>query len=550
MALEQDVMVKKLVGSKISIFTVIALLSLPTLALLIYFLELRVQARFIPRVEVALQSQDVKLNGLDVAVMEHAEYLWRVPSLQEQIVKPHGVTRLDAFYIDKFEVKQQNYRRFLSWLALQGEKRYAFSHPSEPLNYIYQNPNTNHKILGRFEVSASGINFYAAYAYCQATGGSLPSIEQWMAAAAGTEGRSYPWGDEFIGDPWRYSDPLLNLASPLANRRASVTPRGVYDMGNGLSEWTLNMTADERFVQKGGNNYNRPFKLQALNFVERPAPADFSSKYTGFRCVYAAPRVANNANIRTFKFPWEGQTEALLIPAGVYGQGVPKNSYAPKLMTYLDRSSPQILKSFLSVPLANYPVAPLAFSKYEISRKEYRQFLRDPLARLGFYANKKEPIDHSYVPDNWQEQLKNSSMPVVGVDWWSAYAYAKWAGGRLPSEDEWLQAFGGNTKNPYSWGSIYMPGFSHARDLQVELFPIMPVAVRSNVKDVTPEGIVALGGNVSEWTSSVTFYDNSISMIVKGGNYQIPGDLGAHYSYNVKVPPNHRSDAIGIRVVF
>ncbi|MCH9665307.1 MAG: SUMF1/EgtB/PvdO family nonheme iron enzyme, partial [Gammaproteobacteria bacterium] len=176
-------MVKKLVSSKISIFTVIALLSLPTLALLIYFLELRVQARFIPRVEVALQSEDVKLNGLDIAVMEHAEYLWRVPSLQEQIVEPHGVARLNAFYIDKFEVNQQNYRRFLSWLALQGEQRYAFSHPSEPLNYTYQNPNANHKILGRFEVSASGINFYAAYAYCQATGGSLPSIEQWMAAA-------------------------------------------------------------------------------------------------------------------------------------------------------------------------------------------------------------------------------------------------------------------------------------------------------------------------------------------------------------------------------
>ncbi|MBE8182493.1 MAG: formylglycine-generating enzyme family protein [Candidatus Portiera sp.] len=541
-------MVRKL--SKSHNFVAYALLAFPVIALLIYFLELRIQARFIPRVEVALQTQQFHLNGLDNAVMKHAEYLWNTPSLQEQIKTSRAKVFLPAFYVDKFEVSQQNYRRFLSWLALQDYKRYSFSHPTEPLSYIYKNPHAKHKILGRFEISASGINFYAAYAYCQATGGSLPSIEQWMAVAAGTEGRSYPWGEDFIGDPWRYSDPLLNLAAPISNRKAAATPQGVFDIANGLSEWTLNMTDDGRFIQKGGNNYNRPFMLQALNFIERPAPAEFSSKYNGFRCVYKASPNSKNPPNKQIKFTWEEQVTAILIPAGNYVQGAPENSYVPKLIAYSDRSNPNTLRSFLLVPLTNSPTAPLAFSKYEISRLEYRQFLRDPLARMGFYANKKQPKGHSYLPDNWDSQTSNISLPVVGVDWWSAYAYAKWAGGRLPSEDEWLQAFSGDAKRPYSWGNTYMPGFAHVRDRQAQIFPESPIPSKSEVKDTTPAGIVSLGGNVSEWTNSVTFYDNGINIIVKGGNYKIPGDLGTHYSYNAKVPPNHRSDVIGIRVVF
>lgn len=534
-----------------SLLSAVGLLILPLAALLIYFLELRMQTRFIPRVEVDLESYERSLSGLDQAVANHANYLWRVPQLRNQLAKQKGVAQLPSFYIDKFEVNQRNYRKFLGWLALQPlEKRFSYAHPSEPVGYTYNNPNSEHKILGRLDISASGITFYAAYSYCQAAGGSLPSVEQWMAAAGGAEGRSYPWGEDFIGDPWRYSDPLLNLAAPLDNRRMNITPQKVFDMGNGLSEWTLNSTADGRFIQKGGNNYNRPFMLQSLNFIERPAPTDFSSKYNGFRCVYDTTASVSKATKKT-KFPWQGEADAVLIKGGSFPLSVTSNSYAPKLMTYLDKSTPDVIRSFLSVPLSTSAGdSVVAFSKYEISCADYRRFLRDPLVRLGFYANKNQPKSHSYIPDNWQEQLANPKLPVVGIDWWSAYTYAKWAGGRLPSEQEWLRVFGGTEKNPYSWGKEYKSGLAHVRDKNAGIFPETPVEVKSETEDVTTDGIVALGGNISEWTNTVAFYDNSINMIVKGGNYKFPGNLGAHYSYDAQVPPNHRSDVIGIRVVF
>jgi formylglycine-generating enzyme required for sulfatase activity len=44
-----------------------------------------------------------------------------------------------------------------------------------------------------------------------------------------------------------------------------------------------------------------------------------------------------------------------------------------------------------------------------------------------------------------------ASTPVLGVSWFEAYAYCKWAGRRLPSSGEWLEA-AGMSANPYSWG--------------------------------------------------------------------------------------------------
>lgn len=524
----------------------LSLLALPLMAIAVYVVFLRVQAQLIERIALSVPRAAVPLSGLDLAVAEHVNYIWRNEAIKQQMIASTTSVPVEDFYMDKYEVTQRQYRKFLNWYALHADDARPYLHDAQPVDYQFANPHGRHSILGRLDVAAAGVSFYEAYAYCRLAGGNLPNRGQWFAAAAGKESRSYPWGEEFVGTAWRYSDPLLNLAAPVQQRAQNVSPDGIYDLGNGLSEWTLDIIEDGRTLLRGGNSYNRPYPIHALNFIERPAPLAFRSKYTGFRCVY--PSVPQDQRASYRKAPWGEDTEVVPIEGGDYLLGISARHYTPKLLSRLTVIDPAAFKTFLTArPPQDREVK---LSKYEISRTQYRSFLRDPFARLGFYANEKEPRVHSYVPVAWTEQLRQPDLPVVGIDWWSAYAFAKWAGGRLPTEREWLYAFGGAKRQPYPWGDAYQNGAAQVRDVANDYLPEVPLPIREALADQTASGFIAMAGNISEWTSSVTPYSHGIKIIVKGGNYRLPGARAAHYGYNAKVPPDHRSDVIGMRVLF
>jgi formylglycine-generating enzyme required for sulfatase activity len=108
---------------------------------------------------------------------------------------------LEAFWIDRYEVTNAQYAEFLN--ATQGDQGRCGGYicadvkaenPDSHLlyqegRYVAERGYENHPV--------TEVSWYGAKAYCEHYGKRLPSEAEWEKAARGTEGATYPWGEEF-----------------------------------------------------------------------------------------------------------------------------------------------------------------------------------------------------------------------------------------------------------------------------------------------------------------------------------------------------------------
>ncbi len=107
-----------------------------------------------------------------------------------------------------------------------------------------------------------------------------------------------------------------------------------------------------------------------------------------------------------------------------------------------------------SFPMHVVYVSPFLIDKYEVSNEEYRKFV-EHVSKTGDSSmeHPSAPPLKQHKPEGWNNaSLSQDNQPVVGVDWFDAYAYAKWIGKRLPTEAEWEKAARGMDAFKYPWG--------------------------------------------------------------------------------------------------
>lgn len=193
--------------------------------------------------------------------------------------------------------------------------------------------------------------------------------------------------------------------------------------------------------------------------------------------------------------------DMVLIPAGPFIMGIDgiKREQRPSHKVYVD---------------AFY------IDRYEVTNAQYYEFL-DYIKKTNDHSKclEYEPLNKDHKPLKWEKDYYNHpEYPVVRVDWFDAYAYAAWAGKRLPTEAEWEKAARGTDERKWPWGNEWNPEKCSTGD---------PEPIGSYEEGKSPYGCYDMSGSVAEWCADwgdMRYYRKSPKRNPKGpekGNKKI-----------------------------
>ncbi len=204
---------------------------------------------------------------------------WQMKGLHDYEVE------VNPFFIDAAEVSNAQFKQFLESSGYR---------PEHAENFLKHWPNG--KMPSELaEHPVVYVDIDDARAYAKWAGKRLPTEPEWHLAAQGTDGRIWPWGNEF--DPNKCNT-TGDRTLPVHSCPEGRSPYGCYHMAGNVWEWTESCRDDghTRFIIIRGGSY---FNAEGSDWYVQggPKPCNHHTKFIrmwpgldrcstiGFRCV-------------------------------------------------------------------------------------------------------------------------------------------------------------------------------------------------------------------------------------------------------------------------
>jgi len=461
---------------------------------------------------------------------------------------------LDAFYMDKHEVTNALYKTCVdagACISLQVASYEAYA--NYPVVYVDWNQ---------------------AQVFCEWREASLPTAAQWEKAARGTDGRTYPWGDDFDGNNLNYCDRNCSAVwqdysyddgyaatAPVGSYESGQSPYGIYDMAGNVWEWVDDWDTDQYRVIRGGSwiDVNYAGKLHSA-YGGRLTPNTTDST-VGFRCSKTLTGQSVVANIIYTPTPSATASNSTPLPTeitdtqGVTMHLVPEGGFtmgssvanAYEICTLFQEHEIALSCSkddyLHEAPTHDVGLSNYYMDVYEVSNAQYAACVTEGKCVPPLLLD-------SNMYSNYYGREYFTNYPMINVNWQMAETYCEWRGARLPTEAEWEKAAHGINQSTHPWNSynaswdLFDPDF-YINKANVYLGSINSggqkdtIEVDKNPAGVSPYGMYNMAGNIAEWVAdwyAADYYSESPSTNPQGpdsGTYKVVRG-GSFYNYEIR----------------
>lgn len=225
----------------------------------------------------------------EMVTVPSATIRFTLSSADEFVPYPYAgkevVTKPDSFLIDKYPVTNEEYLRFI---------RAARYIPPDTSNYL-KHWEKGIPVSGQERYPVVWVSLEDARAYARWAGKRLPTEAEWQLAAQGTDGREWPWGNEFHATKCNNA---FGRPTPVDAFPKGESPFGAADMVGNVWQMTGDIYSNGAYyfnIIRGGSWFKpesswwyvqggpQPLTMTQMQLLV--SPGYDRSATVGFRCV-------------------------------------------------------------------------------------------------------------------------------------------------------------------------------------------------------------------------------------------------------------------------